>query len=162
MDQWQGRATEAMTAASWTMTAFVATTLSEVSGRVTAPQLRVMVLLSSHGPMNFSTLAQLLEVNASNVSRTCDQLVADGRVVRQPNARDRRTTDLRLTENGARFVAELTTLRRRLVEQVVSCMDHDDQQALARGLEAFFDAVGSGPPREPAGAHDGRIIPWLL
>ncbi|HEY0644178.1 MAG TPA: MarR family transcriptional regulator, partial [Nocardioides sp.] len=78
MDAARARATEAMMPVSRTMTAIVARTLSEMKRDITVPQLRVLVLLNSRGQMNLSALAEHLDVNPSNASRTCDQLVNEG------------------------------------------------------------------------------------
>ena len=158
----QERATEAMMAVSRTMTAVVARTLTEVSEEVTVPQLRVLVLLSSRGPMNLKTVAEHLAVNPSNASRTCDRLVASGKVARRGDAGDRRNVNLSITEDGADFVERLMESRRRLLDRVVARMDHTDQAALAQALEAFSRAVAAAPPEETVGLPDGRIIPWLL
>jgi DNA-binding MarR family transcriptional regulator len=155
-------ATDAMLAVSRTMTAIVARTLSDVAEEITVPQLRTLVLLSSRGPMNVSTIAQHLGVNSSNASRTCDQLVVTGALSRVPDARDRRSTVLRLTAEGERFVADLMTARRRLIDNVTARMGEDDQRVLAQGLEAFLAAADAAPPEESIGLPDGRIIPWLL
>ena len=162
VDEVQNRATEALTAVSRTMTAIVARTLSEVAQDISVPQLRVLVVLGAHGPMNLSTLAQHLCLNASNASRTCDQLVADGRISRQGDDTDRRTVVLRLTDDGTRFVAGLMAARRRLIGDVVARMATDDQRMLAQGLEAFSSALGAAPPEQTVGPPDGRILPWLL
>jgi DNA-binding MarR family transcriptional regulator len=73
----QEPATEALLALSRTMTAVLARTLGRVA-TVSVPQLRVLVLLDTRGPMNPKALAENLGVNASNASRTCEQLVAAG------------------------------------------------------------------------------------
>lgn len=156
------RATDAMLAVSRTMTAIVARTLSDVAEEITVPQLRTLVLLSSRGPMNVSTIAQHLGVNPSNASRTCDQLVATGTVSRSPDPADRRSTVLGLTTKGARFVAGLMAARRALIDNVVARMGEDDRRVLAQGLEAFLAAADAAPPEESIGLPDGRIIPWLL
>jgi DNA-binding MarR family transcriptional regulator len=112
--------------------------------------------------MNLSTIAQHLDVHPSNASRTCDQLVACGKAVREAHDLDRRSTMLRLTADGTRFVANLMTARQRLIDAVICRMSPDDQHLLTRGLEAFMAAVAATPPEESAGLPDGRIIPWLL
>jgi DNA-binding MarR family transcriptional regulator len=144
------------------MTAVVARTLSEVAEQITVPQLRVLVLLNSRGPMNLTTLAEHLGVNPSNASRTCDQLVEHGRATRTPDPRDRRNAVLGLTQDGARFVLDLMAARRRLIGDVVSRMDLDDQRTLAQGLAAFMAAVEAAPAEDVIGLPDGRIIPWLM
>lgn len=147
---------------SRTMTAIVARTLADVAQEITVPQLRVLVLLSTRGPMNLSTIARHLDVNPSNASRTCDQLVAMGRIARGGDDTDRRNVVLELTAAGTRLVASLMAARRGLIDQVVARMAAEDQRALARGLEAFTAAVAAAPPDEAIGLPDGRIIPWLM
>jgi DNA-binding MarR family transcriptional regulator len=161
-DERQAQATEAMMAVSRTMTAIVARTLSAVAEQITVPQLRVLVLLNTRGAMNLTTIAQHLGVNLSNASRTCDQLVASGRLRRAPDPHDGRSTMTELTADGARFVVELMTARHRLIDDVISRMAPDDQRALARGLGAFMCAVEAAPADEAIGLPDGRIIPWLM
>nr|WP_246283718.1 MarR family transcriptional regulator [Nocardioides perillae] len=144
------------------MTAVVARTLSAVAEEITVPQLRALVLLDSRGPVNLATLAQHLDVNPSNASRTCDQLVASGKVERATAEDDRRQVRLRLTDRGTAFVAGLMEARRDLLRAVVDRVPPDDLAVLARGLEAFSAAVAAAPPQETVGLPDGRIIPWLL
>lgn len=161
-DEQQARATEAMMAVSRTMTAIVARTLSAVAEQVTVPQLRVLVLLNMRGPMNLTTIAQHLDVNPSNASRTCGQLALTGKLRRAPDPQDGRSTVLALTDGGTQFVDELMTARRRLIDGVISRMTLDDQRALVHGLDAFMDAVEGAPAEDTVGLADGRIIPWLM
>lgn len=158
----QARATEAMMKVSRTMTAIVARTLVEVSDEITVPQLRVLVLLDSRGPMNLRTIADHLDVNASNASRTCDQLVSFDKVARQQGKADGRNVELSLTPDGKRFVDDLMQSRRRLIDRVVARIDPADHTALADSLETFSAAVVSAPSEETVGLPDGRILPWLL
>jgi DNA-binding MarR family transcriptional regulator len=162
IDEQQARATEAMMAVSRTMTAIVARTLNAVADQITVPQLRVLVLMSTRGPMNLTTIAQHLDVNPSNASRTCDRLIGTGRLRGVSNPEDRRSTTMELTADGAQLVAELMTERRRLIGDVISRMDPEDQRVLARGLGAFTAAVEAAPAEEAIGLPDGRIIPWLM
>lgn len=162
MDSDRARATEALMPVSRTMNAIVARTLTEVEEDFTVPQLRVLVLLNNRGPMNLSAIAQLLDVNPSNASRTCEQLVGAGRVMRSADDRDRRNVVLALTQDGSRLVGDLMARRRRLLDGVVARMTTEDQRALTRGLEAFTAAVAAAPPEETIGLPDGQLIPWLL
>jgi DNA-binding MarR family transcriptional regulator len=158
----RARATDAMMPVSRTMTAIVARTLTGVGQEITVPQLRVLVLLNSRGPMRLSSIAEHLDVNPSNASRTCDQLVGAGKALRDQDAGDRRSVLLRLSDDGARLVAQLMARRRELIDGVVGRMSSEDRRALAAGLEAFSAAVAAAPPEETIGLPDGRLIPWLL
>ena len=90
---------------SRTMTAIVARTLSEMERDITVPQLRVLVLLNSRGNMNLSAIAQHLDVNPSNASRTCEQLVNGALAARATDEVDRRNVVLRLTTQGSRLAS---------------------------------------------------------
>jgi DNA-binding MarR family transcriptional regulator len=158
----RARATEAMMPVSRTMTAIVARTLTEVGQDITVPQLRVLVLLNSRGPMRLSSIAEHLDVNPSNASRTCEQLASADKVRRSRDEDDRRSVVLELSDDGARLVADLMARRRQLIDGVVGRMSSEDQEALARGLDAFSAAVAAAPPEESIGLPDGRLIPWLL
>lgn len=149
-------------AISRTMTAIVARTFHDVGEQITVPQLRVLVLLSSRGPMNLTTIARHLDVNPSNASRTCDQLVASGQVAREPDTQDRRSTMLRLTEVGTSFVTDLMSGRRQLINDVISRMTPRDQDVLARGLEAFLGEIANSPSEEAINLPTGKVIPWLI
>ncbi|WP_296606631.1 MarR family transcriptional regulator [Nocardioides sp.] len=156
------RASDAMLAVSGTMTAVVARTLTEMSEEISVRQLRTMVLLSSRGPLNVSTIAEHLGVNASNASRTCEELVRLGMVARTEHDEDRRHTLLVLTEEGTALVGRLLAARRDIIAGIAARMDPADAAGLADGLAAFSAAVGAAPPEDEVGLPDGRIIPWLL
>lgn len=162
VDAGRTRATDAMMPVSRTMTAIVARTLSEMEPDITVPQLRVLVLLNSRGEMNLSAIAQHLDVNPSNASRTCEQLVRLELAGRAADEADRRNVVLRLTTRGSSLVADLMAQRRHLIDGVVARMSPADREALTRGLEAFSTAAEAAPPEEAIGLPDGRLIPWLL
>ena len=71
--------------------------------------------------MNPTTIAQTRR-QPSNAAH--GQLVATDRLLRAPDPQDGRSTStvLELTAEGARFVAELMTSRRRLIDNVISRM----------------------------------------
>ncbi|WP_435769502.1 MarR family winged helix-turn-helix transcriptional regulator [Nocardioides sp. SYSU DS0651] len=156
------RATDAVLAVSRTMTAIVARTLSDLEDDITVPQLRVLVLLSSRGPLNLSAVAEQLGVNPSNASRTCERLVLGGRIRRGEDAGDRRNVVLSLTAEGERLVDGLMLARRRIIDDLVRRMSADEQDLLERGLVAFSRAVSAAPVEDTTGLADERIIPWLL
>ncbi len=137
-------------------------TLTEVAEEISVPQLRVLVLLNSRGPMNLRTIAAHLDVNPSKASRTCEQLVVSGKVARREDKDDRRNINLSLTSDGDEFVGRLMDSRRRLIDRVIARMNPTDRSELARALEAFSEAVAAAPREETIGLPDGRIIPWLL
>jgi DNA-binding MarR family transcriptional regulator len=80
---------------------------------VTLPQYRLLVTLSSDGPVRSSALAELLGVDASTVTRMCDRLLRDGLIVRRAEPSDRRALRIALSAKGEQSVAAVTARRRQ-------------------------------------------------
>jgi DNA-binding MarR family transcriptional regulator len=155
-------ATEALLALSRTMTAVLARTLGRVA-TVSVPQLRVLVLLDTRGPMNLKALAENLGVNASNASRTCEQLVAAGLLERSRlPQQDRRRVVMRLTTAGADLAASLRDSQRTVLRAVADRMSATDRELLVHVTGAVLEATATAPEVGPLGRPDGRLIPWLL
>ena len=69
---------EAVLGALRALVAVAAASIAAVDDVVTVPQLRVLVMLHTRGPMNLAAVAAVLEINPSNASRTCDRLSKAG------------------------------------------------------------------------------------
>lgn len=123
------------------MTAVVAHSLAHLNSNVSVPQLRVLVMVDGRGPMNLTSVAEGLGVNASNASRACDKLVTAGLLDRQTDEHDRRSIVLTLTRKGKRLVNALMRKRQTMLEQIAGRMAPEDQQQLAHSLRAFVTAA---------------------
>jgi DNA-binding MarR family transcriptional regulator len=129
-----------------------ARSLAEVDDVVTPPQLRVLVMIASQGPLNLGAVARVLGVHASNATRACDRLVAAGLLSRQDDPADRRNLYLQLTEQGRALVDGVMDRRRRAIAEVLDRMPALQRTALVPVLESFAEAAG-----EP---HDEHL--WSL
>lgn len=148
-------------ATSKVLTAVVSRSLATTGSSVTTPQLRVLVMLSSHGPVNLTAVALALGVNASNASRTCDQLVTGRLVVRREDPDDRRHIVLTLSPSGAALVEKLMAHRRTLFTAIVDCMGSKDRASLVRGLEAFLRAADTLSAADDVTDESGHLLSWL-
>lgn len=135
-------AAEATVTASRALLGIIARSMAPALEQVTLPQFRVLVVLSSAGPLRMGALAARLGVNISTFSRTADRLVAGGWAARAENPLSRREILLELTDQGRTLVDAVTGHRRRLITQVLAEMNEPDRAALARSLGAFADAAG--------------------
>jgi DNA-binding MarR family transcriptional regulator len=124
-----------------------ARSFAAIEDRVTLPQLRIMVMIASRGPLNLGAIAAGLDVHPSNASRACDRLVAAGLLDRRDDPADRRNLLLQLTEAGAQLVDEVTARRRRTIQDTLERMPARQRRSLVSALTAFADAAG-----EPAEA----------
>jgi DNA-binding MarR family transcriptional regulator len=108
---------------------------------ITVKQLKVMLILSQHGPETVTALAQQLHVHISTVTGILDRLVQQKLVQREEDPEDRRHVISRLTPAGEDVLHRLyygagqEDLTRRL-----ETLDSEDLQALERGLRALVSS----------------------
>lgn len=148
--------TRAVLTASRVLVAVSARSLAAVEERVTVPQFRMLVVLSTRGATKLVALAELLQVAPSTAMRMVDRLITAGLADRQVNPDNRRETLLQLTEEGRRTVAEVTARRRAAIAEIVERLDPAHRAALVEALTAFNEA--GGEPVAPA-AHDLEVHP---
>ncbi|MFE2647935.1 MarR family winged helix-turn-helix transcriptional regulator [Streptomyces nigra] len=147
--------TRSVLTASRLLVAISARSLAAVEERVTLPQFRMLVVLSSRGATKLVTLAELLQVAPSTAMRMVDRLIAAGLADRQPNPGNRRETLLQLTEDGRRTVAEVTARRRVAIAEIVERLSPSRRLDLIEALVAFNEAGGEppAPVRDDVAGH---------
>ncbi|MFF9819779.1 MarR family winged helix-turn-helix transcriptional regulator [Streptomyces sp. NPDC014006] len=151
--------TRAVLTASRLLVAVSARSLAAVEEKITVPQFRMLVVLSTRGAMKLVGLAELLQVAPSTAMRMVDRLIAAGLADRQINPDSRRETLLQLTEEGRRTVAEVTARRRSEIAAIVERLDPGQQAALVEALTAFNEAGGE-PPAPPADDLEVYPLGW--
>ncbi len=139
------RAADATLAASRALLGVVARSMVSALDDVTLPQFRVLVVLSSAGPMRMGAVAERMGVIPSTFSRFIDRMVAGGWVERASSPDSRREVLLELTESGRDLVEEVTTRRRSDISAVLSSMTGEQQAAVGAAFQAFADAAGEPP-----------------
>jgi DNA-binding MarR family transcriptional regulator len=140
--------TRSVLTASRLLVAVSARSLAAVEERVTLPQFRMLVVLSTRGATKLVTLADLLQVAPSTAMRMVDRLIAAGLADRQANPGNRRETLLQLTDEGRRTVADVTARRRAEIAGIVEKLTPTQRLALIEALAAFNEA--GGEPLAPA------------
>ncbi|MFI0510923.1 MarR family winged helix-turn-helix transcriptional regulator [Streptomyces sp. WSLK1-5] len=140
--------TRSVLTASRLLVAVSARSLAAVEERVTLPQFRMLVVLSTRGATKLVTLADLLQVAPSTAMRMVDRLIAAGLADRQANPGNRRETLLQLTDEGRRTVSDVTARRRSEIAAIVEKLRPTQRLALIEALAAFNEA--GGEPLAPA------------
>lgn len=115
---------------------------------VTLPQLRLLVMVESRGPLNLATVADGLGIHPSNATRACDRLVLAGLLDRRDNPADRRNLLLELTPAGRELVARVMAHRRSAIAEILDRMPPDRRRALSKVLHSFASAAGELPHRD--------------
>ena len=128
--------------ASRALVGVIARSLAAPADAVTTPQLRVLVVLSNHGPMRAGDLAEHVGANQSSFTRLADRMVTGGLVTRSTGTADRREVIIAPTAHGAEVVAEITAARRREIDLVLARLTAAEQETVRAGFQPFADAAG--------------------
>jgi DNA-binding MarR family transcriptional regulator len=133
---------EAVMLATRVLVAVTAQSLASVEHLITLPQLRVLVVIASRGPLNLTAVAQGLGVHASNATRLCDKLVEAALIQRSEDPADRRNLVLRLTAAGYQLVQGMTDQRRAAIATILAKMPPELRDDLVPVLRGFAQAAG--------------------
>jgi long-chain acyl-CoA synthetase len=107
---------------------------------LTLPQYRVLGILAE-GSAAASGLAGRLAVRPSSVTAIIDGLVARGLVDRKHEEGDRRRIALRLTDEGARIVAEADLSVDNYLASIAACLPDEDERMVLRSLQLWGQAL---------------------
>ncbi|WP_151478536.1 MarR family winged helix-turn-helix transcriptional regulator [Streptomyces albicerus] len=153
--------TRAVLTASRLLVAVSARSLAEVEERVTLPQFRMLVVLSTRGATKLVALADLLQVAPSTAMRMVDRLITAGLADRHLNPDNRRETLLQLTEEGRRTVEDVTARRRSEIAAIVERLTPVQRLALMEALAAFNEA-GREPPAPAFDDAEPHPLGWAV
>jgi DNA-binding MarR family transcriptional regulator len=87
--------------------------------------------------MLMSDLSRFLLVSNGNVTGIVDRLVSEGLVKRARRNGDRRTSMVRLTDEGTRSFAEIAAAHERWVGELLADVTDDDTKRLSAMLKSF-------------------------
>lgn len=119
----------------------VARSVSTALEVVTLPQFRVLVVLSSAGPMRMGALAGRVHANQSTFSRSMDKIVAGGWAQRSSSPGSRREVLISLTASGRALVDEVTERRHREIAAILDRLTPPEQESVRAALELFAIAA---------------------
>lgn len=106
---------------------------------VTPSQMRAVRVLSHHGGVRSSELAQLLRITPRSVTEVVDALEAKGLASRAPDPSDRRATLVSLTDRGRELSEEVRRARGVESEKLFDRLSPTDRNHLTRILRKLQD-----------------------
>jgi DNA-binding MarR family transcriptional regulator len=112
-----------------------------IKPKVSASQLRALVVVERHHAINLMSLADELGSIPSVTSRLCDRLQAAGLLVRAASPGDRREVILQLSKDGRRVLRQFRRERQADLKEVLEAMSPRGRNALRTGLSAFYSAA---------------------
>ena len=112
-------------------------------------QLRALFVLGDAEGINLRDLATAINSTPPSTSRLCDRLQAVGFVQRSLRSSSRREVELRLTDRGRAYLADLRDRRRAHLREVVDALPAATRAQLAEGLAQLREAAAhhNRPPQ---------------
>jgi DNA-binding MarR family transcriptional regulator len=107
------------------------------SARLSESQSELLFLVGREPGISVSAAAAELGLVPNTASTLVSKLVSNGLLVRTACETDRRVGRLRLAEPTQQIVDAARATRRALLAEVLGELDHDQIEALTRGLEAL-------------------------
>jgi DNA-binding MarR family transcriptional regulator len=107
---------------------------------VSPSQSRALGVLSRHGEMRLSALAEHLHIAPRSATEVIDDLEKRGLAVRRPDPSDRRATLVTLTPEGDATVQAINEARAAEGERLFAGLDPADRADLTRILRQLRDA----------------------
>ncbi len=109
---------------------------------LTMGQLRLLFLLRRDGPQPMGRLAEVLDLSPTASSGFVARIERHGLVVRRHRSDDRRIVDCELTDDGVRFLQELSGDRIDIVRQALSALDATELAEFHRLLRRILEHQG--------------------
>jgi DNA-binding MarR family transcriptional regulator len=100
-------------------------------------------------PLRVTTLADLLGIDAPNVTRKIQQLEHDGLVLRHSDPDDRRATRIALSAAGRRTLRRVLDARRAWIGQLLPDWEEEDLETFASLLGRFSITLEGDPAATP-------------
>ena len=101
----------------------------------------LLVAIGRRGPIGVVELADNLGRDYTTVSRQVKKLEAQGLAHKQPNAHDRRISEVTLSEQGQAIFAQIARARQKLMNQVLANWAPDEVQALFTLTRKYADSL---------------------
>nr|WSZ16777.1 MarR family transcriptional regulator [Streptomyces canus] len=113
---------------------------------ITYPQYLVMLVLWEHGDLPVKKLGEHLRLDSGTLSPLLKRLEAAGLVRRERSARDERSVEVRLTEEGVALRERAVQVPRRIVS--ATSFDVDEIRDLRARLDQLTSALDSAVQAE--------------
>lgn len=128
-------------------------------------EARVLYELGDHGPATAAALAQALEADPAQVSRTVGRLTRAKLVSRERHAEDGRALTLSLSAAGRREFQRLDQLSRERNGAIVSRLSADERARLLGAMdtiEALLSGRAPAPPAVVIRPHRPGDFGWIV
>ena len=110
-----------------------------VAQELTFGQMRLLFLLSKHGPSPVSRVAEWLNVGMPAASGVLDRVEKHGLVTRLHRMDDRRVVECALTDAGRQLMEEIAGMRRVVLRRTLRVLTEEELGDLTRLVKILLE-----------------------
>jgi len=110
-------------------------------GKITLQQFLILEFLYQNGESNMTRLAKFMKVTTANMTGIVDRLVRNGYITREPDSKDRRIINIKLSAKGSELVNKVNTQRRRMIIKTFGKISQQDRLDYLRILTKIKDTL---------------------
>jgi len=108
---------------------------------ITLTQCHAMIETGRKEQISVNELAELLNLDKSTVSRTVDQLVNNGIMLREADQEDRRFVKLKLTVKGEELFKNIEQRMEVYFSEILHAVPEGKREQVIESLQIFVDAL---------------------
>ncbi|RBP43425.1 MarR family transcriptional regulator [Eoetvoesiella caeni] len=121
------------------------------------PRWRILLALHQQGEVSQKQLVEDLRIDPAALTRQVKAMQNLGLIVRRPDERDNRLTNVSLTQQGIDVVLQILPRRAAFFDQMLSDLSADDVETLGRLLDKLERRLSTGMLDAPSGKSGGRL-----
>lgn len=111
------------------------------SGKMSLAQCHAIVEIGRAENISLNELSEVLNLDNSTASRTINNLVNAGMVIRETDVNDRRYIVIRLTDSGNEVFKEIEERMNKYFEKVYEFIPKEKTRQVVESLEILLDAI---------------------
>jgi DNA-binding MarR family transcriptional regulator len=108
---------------------------------VTISQCHAIVEIGRSGEVSLNELAELLALDKSTMSRTINNLVEDGLVIRELDPEDRRYVKIKLTDKGIKVFKNIEESMDQYYKAIFNSVPEEKREQVLDSLKLLIEAV---------------------
>lgn len=108
---------------------------------ITYAQCHALVETGRKEKLSVNELAELLNLDKSTVSKTVEQLVKNGVILREPSTRDRRYVDLRLTKAGQELFQSIETRMKAYFTNILNGIPKEKHEQVIESMQLLSESL---------------------
>lgn len=114
-------------------------TIEQVGGDMAPHHLMILKMLEESRTLGMSEIGEDIAISQPQMTHSIDKLIKLGMIKRQPDTKDRRKVNIRLTTKGEEYLKKLGPIMKNRLESKLSVLTAKEVGRMAKSLREIAD-----------------------